>query len=180
MSLTSPALAGGFFTASASVLSFKESKGLWVGCNRAGLLLRSLVGTSQASLPCVCELPLRATSLQVITRSFLEDSTIEHDCGTPSGGSLEVLHDPVHQRGCWRKENERVTGGQPWAAAGPHAAGPQDSSLVSLGSLMLSGFLKGLHSPKVYVGVVRADLEAMAAMFLFIYPLSFSSYFNEQ
>ena len=66
------------------------------------------------------------------------------------------------------------------AAAGPDAAGPQDSSLVSLGSLMLSGFLKGLHSPKVYVGVVRADLEAMAAMFLFIYPLSFSSYFNEQ
>lgn len=70
--------------------------------------------------------------------------------------------------------------GQPWAAAGPDAAGPQDSSLVSLGSLMLSGFLKGLHSPKVCVAVVRADLEAMAAMFLFIYPLSFSSYFNEQ
>lgn len=70
--------------------------------------------------------------------------------------------------------------GHLWASAGPDAAGPRDSSLVSLGSLMLSGFLKGLHSPKVCVGVVRADLEAMAAMFLFIYPLSFSSYFNKE
>ena len=76
-----------------------------------GLLLRGLVGTSQASLPCACELPLRATSLQVITRIFLEDSTIEHDCGKPSCGSLETLHDPVCQRGYCRKEYERVTGG---------------------------------------------------------------------
>lgn len=46
---------------------------------------------------------------------------------------------------------------------------------------MLSSLLRGLHPPIIYVSVAthlrKCDLEAIAAMFLFIYPLlSFSSY----
>ena len=141
MSLTSPWQAGSLLLVHASLVS-RNPKGSGWGAIGTGLLLRSLVGTSQASLPCACELPLRATSLQVITRSFLEDSTIEHDCGRPSGGSLEVLHDPVCQRGCWRKEDERVTGGQPWLRQGPMLLAPK---ILPWSAWVLSCFLAFLR-----------------------------------